>query len=449
MDPALIAKYDTQVPRYTSYPTAPHFTAEVDAGRYGQWLGALGRDDILSLYLHVPFCSKLCWYCGCNTAVVNTYEPVAAYKDLLLKEIDLVAEALAGRRRVTYVHWGGGTPTILTGDDFRVVSAALRERFEFTDDTEVAVEMDPRGVGWETIEALADSGVTRASVGVQDFDRKVQEAVNRIQPYSLTARVISQLRHAGITDINLDLMYGLPHQTVDSVIAAVDTAMKLEPQRVAVFGYAHVPWMKRHQRFIDERDLPTTAERWRMIVAVEKRFAEHGYVSIGLDHFARPDDDLARALAEDRLHRNFQGYTTDQADTILGLGASAIGTLPQGYVQNAPNARDYRVAITGGRLATVRGIAVTAEDRLRRDIIESLMCDLHVDLDEVCARHRVDAGRFAGELAALQPLEEDGLVTVANHRVTVTEAGRPLVRTICAAFDTYLTTSETRHAKAV
>jgi oxygen-independent coproporphyrinogen-3 oxidase len=448
MTPELIAKYDSRVPRYTSYPTAPHFTPAVGADAYRQWLGALDRGP-LSLYLHVPFCEKLCWYCGCHTRVISRYRPLAIYLDLLEREIDLVAEALPRRLEVTHVHWGGGTPTMVAGADFRRLTERLRRRFTVLDDAEMAVEMDPRGVTAETVADLAAAGVNRVSLGVQDFDAAVQRAVNRVQPFEMTARVVDWLRAAGIDRLNLDLMYGLPQQTVAAVERTVALAMRLEPQRVAQFGYAHVPWMKRHQRLIDEATLPGPEERWRQAAAGAARLEEAGFVAIGLDHFARPDDPLAVAQRAGTLRRNFQGYTTDRADALIGLGASSIGALPQGYVQNAPDMPTWRRAVEAGTLATVRGIALDDDDRLRRAVIERLMCDLAVDLDRLCRHHGANPGTFEAARAALAAMQRDGLVRIAGDRIAVTEVGRPLVRSVCAAFDRYLSHGEARHARAV
>ncbi len=449
MTPELLTKYATQVPRYTSYPTAPHFGPAVEAARYRAWLAALNEGEACSLYLHVPFCDTLCWFCGCHTRVVNAYAPVAAYVNLLSREIELIAGALASRYPVTHVHWGGGTPTILTAKDFLAITACLRRHFDFAREAEMAVEIDPRGLPWDTVQALAEAGVTRASVGVQDFSPTVQASVNRIQPYVVTARAIDLLRQAGIRDINLDLMYGLPHQTAESLVETVDTALGLRPTRIALFGYAHVPWMKRHQRLIDESKLPGPLDRWWMFTAATERLRERGYVAIGLDHFARPESPLAHALAERKLRRNFQGYTTDQANVLLGFGASAIGSLPQGYVQNETRIREHREAISGGRLSTTRGVTLSADDRLRRDIIERLMCYLAVDLEDVCREHGANPAQYTAELRALGPFADDGLVTLDGARITVSEEARPLVRTVCAVFDAYLAPGEARHAAAV
>jgi oxygen-independent coproporphyrinogen-3 oxidase len=441
-----LSRLDRPVPRYTSYPTAPHFHPGIAAATYAEWLGAI-EDGSLSLYLHVPFCQRLCWYCGCHTKPARLYEPVADYVRLLEAEIGLVAAALACRLPVRQVHWGGGTPTVLTTTDFARLTDALHRRLG-AEGAEVAVEVDPRTLTQAMAATLARCGVVRASLGVQDFSPRVQQAINRLQSFEVTAQAVDRLRQAGIAGINLDLMYGLPQQGVADVVTTVDLAVRLAPDRLALFGYAHVPWMKKHQRLIEEAALPDGAARFAQAEAAAARLAQHGYRRIGLDHFARPEDDMARALAAGRLRRNFQGYTVDQGEVLLGFGASAIGTLPQGYVQNAVPVNRYGEAIAAGRLAAVRGIALTPEDRLRRAVIERLMCDLAVDLDQVAGTPG-GAERFAAELAALQDLAAEGLIEIAGPRLTVTEAGRPLLRTVCAAFDAYLGRGTGRHSRAV
>jgi oxygen-independent coproporphyrinogen-3 oxidase len=331
---------------------------------------------------------------------------------------------------------------MLAPDDLRALGERLRERFEVLDEAELAVEIDPRRLTPETVAALAAIGVNRASLGVQDVNPEVQRAINRWQPFPVVERAVDWLRTAGIRGINFDLMYGLPHQTTARVRASVDAALALGPARLALFGYAHVPWMKRHQRLIDEAALPGAAERAAQFEVAAARLEEAGYVAIGLDHFALPDDDLAVAQREDRLHRNFQGYTTDGAAALLGFGASAIGSLPQGYVQNAVPIPEYRDAIRQGRLATARGIRVSPDDRLRRSIIERLMCDFAVDLNGF-------ARSLAAELEALERFQADGLLTVDDGLIRVEPAGRPLIRTICAVFDAHLQRGLARHSRAV
>jgi oxygen-independent coproporphyrinogen-3 oxidase len=445
----LAAKYDLRVPRYTSYPTAPHFSAAIGAERYGQWLSRLAPDAQLSLYLHIAYCAEMCWFCGCHTKITKRYAPVADYMDCLGREIAMVASRLPGRMSVRHVHFGGGSPTILTPGDFVATVARLRRRFAVAPEAEIAVELDPRTADEEYVKAMAASGVTRVSIGVQDFDPAVQQAVNRLQPYEVTAGVTALLRQHGIAAINLDLMYGLPGQTAESVVANINRAVGLQPRRIALFGYAHVPWMKKHQRLIAEADLPDLAERWRQYDAASARLIQHGYVPIGLDHFAAADDDLAQALAEGRLRRNFQGYTTDGAGVLIGFGASAIGSLPQGYVANETGIHAYKTTIRAGRLATVRGFALAEDDCLRRALIERLMCELKLDVEAVCRRFGADPARFDDELDGLAGMEADGLLVRQGRRIALTEQGRPLVRAACTVFDTYLRAGEVRHAKAV
>jgi oxygen-independent coproporphyrinogen-3 oxidase len=450
MRPDLSAKYDLRVPRYTSYPTAPHFHAGVDADAYGRWLGELDPTAELSLYLHIAYCAEMCWFCGCHTKITRRYGPVAAYMEALLGEVELVAAKLPTRMTARHIHFGGGSPTILSAEDFVRTIDTLRARFHVKPDAEIAVELDPRTADEAYVKAMAGAGVTRASIGVQDFDPKVQEAINRIQPYDVTARVIDWLRKYEVPEINIDLVYGLPFQTLDGLLHTVDEAVAFRPRRIALFGYAHVPWMKKHQRLIPEEALPGTDLRWQQYEQATKRLTEHhGYVAVGLDHFAAPDDELAIALKAKRLHRNFQGYTTDVAPVLIGLGASGIGSLPQGYVANVGETHFYQQAIAEGRLATARGVAVSADDLLRREIIERLMCDLEIDLDAIAARHGASGAQFAPELERLSPMVGDGLITIDGRRIAVTDDGRTLVRAVCAAFDRYLKQGEQRHSKAV
>jgi oxygen-independent coproporphyrinogen-3 oxidase len=449
MDRAILERYDRRVPRYTSYPTAPHFHAGITADTYLRWLAAIGPDSPLSLYFHVPFCHEMCWYCGCHTKIVRRYEPVGGYAATMAEEVKLIGAAIKTKPPVTHMHWGGGTPTILSVEDFAGLMTTIRESFAVAPDAEIAVEMDPRTVTEEMVAGLAKAGVNRASLGVQDFTDRVQSAINRIQPYEMTERVVGWLRSAGISGVNFDLMYGLPHQTFEDVKRSADLTAELKPDRVAVFGYAHVPWMKTHQKMIPDEALPDGNERFEQSETAAARLVENGYRRIGLDHFALPEDSMSKALEEGRLHRNFQGYTTDQAQGLIGFGASSIGALPEGYVQNAVPLRAWADAVRHGRPAVDKGVALTDEDRLRRDIIERLMCDLHVDLSVESRRYEKTAAHFRPELEALQPMAADGLVTIDADRIDITEIGQPLMRTVCAVFDTYLATGAARHSKAV
>jgi oxygen-independent coproporphyrinogen-3 oxidase len=443
-------RYATRnVPRYTSYPTAPHFGPEIGPDAYAGWLAHLDPAAPVSLYLHVPYCRAICHYCGCHTKAALRDDPVVAYADSLMAEIDLVAAKLPGKLPVSHIHWGGGTPSLLPAPQFRAIVARLAERFAFRPDAEHAIELDPRTVDETLVETLAATGITRASLGVQDFDPAVQEAMGRIQPYAQVERAVALLRSVGITALNFDLMYGLPRQTADTVRSTVERAAELGPSRIALFGYAHVPWFKKHQRLIDEAALPGAEARLALEAVARRALADAGYVSIGLDHFARPDDDMAIAAASGRLARNFQGYTTDAAAALIGLGASSIGRLPQGFAQNTPDIGAWARAIAEGRLATVKGVALHADDRLRGAVIERLMCDDRVDLAAVCAAHGAKLETFDEEVAALDELVADGLVEIDGAVIRVTERGRPFVRLAAAAFDAYLTRGAARHSVAV
>jgi oxygen-independent coproporphyrinogen III oxidase len=442
------SKYlDGHVPRYTSYPTAVEFGTSVDGPLYERWLARLPAGTPLSIYIHVPFCHELCLFCGCHTTVARRYAPVAAYVDLLEREIGLVARII-GRHEVNHLHWGGGTPTILTATDFLRLTASLRAHIAAGPIGQTAVEIDPRSLTPDYVSVLRDADVTRVSLGVQDFDDRVQRSVRRLQSIEQTARAVDWLRTAGMTSINLDLMYGLPYQTTASVAANTQLALTLHPDRIALFGYAHVPWIKRHQRLIPKQALPTSTERFVQNTIAADVIVAAGYQRIGLDHFARPHDPLAQQLRKGKLHRNFQGYTTDDAPILIGFGASAIGSLPEGYVQNATRVVDYREKILAGNLAAIRGRALTNEDRLRATIIERLMCELRVDLAEICGAHGVDANHFAAEFRKLNDLAEDGIIERVHDKISVPEAARPLVRTVCAVFDVFLANNGARFSQA-
>ena len=433
------------VPRYTSYPTAPNFSPAVDANVYGAWLAALPREATLSLYLHVPFCRELCHYCGCHTKATLRDEPIEAYAQRLVEEIALVADR-AGQRKVTHIHWGGGTPSILDSDLLKFVADELAHRFDLSAMREHAIELDPRHLTRPLVEALRDIGVNRTSLGVQDFSPHVQQAAGRIQPFETVRAAVDLLNEFGIDRINIDLMYGLPKQTADDVRRTVTLAHSLQPQRVAVFGYAHVPWFRPQQKLILDADLPASPDRLAQAETAHETLVQFGYRPVGLDHYAKPDDQLVAQGG--RLARNFQGYTDDDADALVGLGASAIGRLPQGFVQNQPAVGNYSRAIADGKLATVKGIALSADDRLRGNIIERLMCDMAVDLDAVVSETGL-ATDFSGELASLQPYQDNGSVEIDGHRIRITEKGRPYLRLVASAFDTYLGQAKSRHSVAV
>lgn len=449
MQQALIEKYgEARLPRYTSYPTAPGFSPTVGAGTYGDWLSALKPGADASLYLHIPFCRSMCWYCGCHTTITQRDEPILDYIDMLRKEIDLVSRTVGGRPKIRHVHFGGGTPTIMQPEEFRDLVGLMRARFAFTAGMEIAVEIDPRTLTPEMAAALGDAGVTRASLGVQSFDPVVQKAINRIQSEAQTAEAVTRLRKAGVQGINFDLIYGLPHQTVQSCIETAKAAVAMRPERFAVFGYAHIPSFKKHQRLIDERALPDAAMRIEQAEAIAETLAASGYVRIGLDHYALPGDGLALAARRGRLHRNFQGYTTDACTTLIGFGASAIGRTPDGYIQNEVPPGLYAQRIASGRLATVKGYRLTAEDRLRAEIIERLMCDFRVDVATIAARHGFDSAPLVEGNGRLAALKEDGVIDVRGGTVTVRQDHRFIIRAVAAAFDAYIDRSARTHSKA-
>jgi oxygen-independent coproporphyrinogen-3 oxidase len=445
-----IQKYATRaVPRYTSYPTAPHFRPDFDESTYRGWLAAADPDEPISLYLHVPFCKQMCWYCGCNMKLAARYDPVAVYVEDLLREIALVAAALPARMRVAHLHWGGGTPTALSPDDMARVMGAVRDRFELTADAELAIESDPRTLTEAMIQLLGGLGFNRASFGVQEFDPEVQQAINRIQPPEMVERTVHALRAVGITRINFDLIYGLPYQTTEKLLTTIDRAAAMRPDRIALFGYAHVPWMAKNQRMIPEEALPGATERARQAHEASQALQARGYAAIGLDHFALPDDPLAIAARTGELHRNFQGYTTDTRETLIGLGATSIGRTVQGYVQNIGETGAWARAVRDGRLPVAKGIALTPEDRLRAHVIERIMCDGSVDTEAVARRFNVAADWAEAELLSLTALEADGILEREYGRITLRPEARPLSRLVASVFDTYFQNGRAKHSAAV
>lgn len=445
----LIAKYDGRAPRYTSYPPATQFTPQVTAETYGAWLRDLPTDQAVSLYLHIPFCARLCWYCGCNTRAVNRHEPVGDYVRLLLDEIDLLGAALPVRQAAGGIHFGGGTPNMLSTTEVDAIFDRLGQVFDLAPDIDIAVEMDPAVLTQDWVRAAAARGMNRASLGVQNLTPEVQAAVNRRDTFEHIADCVAWLREAKVGSINLDLMYGLPHQTTANTLSTLDQLLPLRPERLALFGYAHVPWMKSHQQLIDEAALPGPEARLDQSESAADRLAAEGYVRIGLDHFALPEDPMAQALAAGTLRRNFQGYTTDPASTLLGMGASAIGGLPQGFVQNAAHELTWRAAVKEGRLPVARGVVISDDDRFRGEIIERLMCDFSVDLAAVCARHGRRPSDLDAELARLTPFVADGLARISDAKIEILPPGRLLVRSIAAVFDAYFNAEGQRHAKAI
>ena len=439
------------VPRYTSYPTAVQFHEGIGARHAIDWAGKVGSDEAISLYVHVPFCERLCWYCGCHTSVPNGYARITRYVDYLHKEIELWADALGDHGGVKHLHFGGGSPNALSAEDFIELSEHLCEAFHVLPEAEFAVELDPRSLTPERIAALAISGVNRVSLGVQTLAPHVQQAINRIQSPDMLAFAVEDLREAGIAHVNMDLMYGLPQQTVEDVVDAACFAAATGADRVAVFGYAHVPWFAKNQKAIDTAALPGLNARFEQAEAVSETLKAAGYEAIGLDHFARPDDEMSAAAREGRLRRNFQGYTTDPCETLVGLGQTSISAFKGGFTQGHKTRRAWEDALLEGRLPIERGVAISDDDRLRSRAIEALMCNLAVDTGEVSLTAGLDVSALDEALVRAAPLAEAGLCAIDGRRITVPEEARALMRNVARCFDAYVPAqpAENRHAKAV
>jgi oxygen-independent coproporphyrinogen-3 oxidase len=448
MSKDLVAKYgDARLPRYTSYPTAPKFGDGTTSSDYADWIGRIGADPA-SLYLHIPFCRSMCWYCGCHTTITERDQPILDYLDVLHKELELVSTAAAHPLDVREIHFGGGTPTIIKPEEFASLMTSINDRFDVATNANVSVEIDPRTLSAAMAQALGASGVTRASLGVQSFDPVVQKAINRIQSEETTALAVGSLRANGVERINFDLIYGLPHQTVESCVETVLASLVMKPDRFSVFGYAHIPSFKKHQRLIDENVLPGAAARNEQAEAIASTLVSAGYVCIGLDHFALPEDDLARAAARGKLRRNFQGYTTDQCENLLGFGASAIGRLPQGYVQNEVPPGVYAKRVSSGFLATAKGYRLTPEDRMRAHVIERLMCDFAVDVSAISVFHGFRPDHLLASNERLRSLADDGVLSVDDGLIALNPDHRFLVRAVASSFDAYLADMQRTFSKA-
>jgi oxygen-independent coproporphyrinogen-3 oxidase len=440
-DRALVRKYDVAGPRYTSYPTAPSFRDGFGASDYAALLArSAAAGAPLSLYVHVPFCDTRCLFCGCNVTIARDRERGRAYLRRLEREVRRVAAlAGAGERRVAQVHWGGGTPTFLPADDLAALAALLRDAFPLDPEVEFGVEVDPRRCTAEQLDALAAAGVNRLSLGVQDVDERVQRTVRRVQPLALTREVIAGARARGIGSVNVDLIYGLPHQTPATFARTLDEVLALAPDRLAIFNFAYLPQMLPHQRALDPAAMPSADDKLTILEEVVATLTARGYVFIGMDHFALPHDPLVRELYAGTLTRNFQGYSTHGDADLLGLGASSIGQLAGGYAQNERTVGEYAAAVERGGLATCRGLLLSDDDELRRDVIVRLMCHFRVDKATVEERYGIDFdGTFAAELARLAPLADDGLLRLRREAIEVTPLGRLLVRNVAMAFDAYL-----------
>jgi oxygen-independent coproporphyrinogen-3 oxidase len=442
IDPLLIRKYDVSGPRYTSYPTADRFVDAFGEAQFRQWLERRnigGINQPLSLYMHLPFCSTVCYYCACNKVITRDRSKSAKYIKYLEKELALLEPLLGEQRQICQLHWGGGTPTFLPHDEMRAVMRSVDARFERAPNFECSIEVDPRSAPAGTLALLGELGFNRLSVGVQDFDPAVQRAVHRVQSEEETRRVVEEARASGFRSVNLDLIYGLPRQTLDSFSRTLDATIALDPERIALYSYAHLPKLFKPQRRIAEADLPSPEAKLQILTLAIGRLTREGYLYIGMDHFAKADDDLAIAQAQGRLQRNFQGYSTHPAADMLGLGVSAIGKVGPTYYQNRKGLDEYYRDLDEGHLPVARGMELTPDDLVRRAVIQALTCHFRVSIESIELAHLIDFKRyFAAELADLRALAADGLVELGPDWIVVTSKGRLMVRTICMVFDRYL-----------
>jgi oxygen-independent coproporphyrinogen-3 oxidase len=439
--------FDARVPRYTSYPTAPHFSSKIGATDVTNWIAQIPAHSEISLYLHIPFCRRLCWFCACRTQGTSTLSPVAGYIETLKAEIDLLVAQLPEGVTLSHLHWGGGTPTLLSPDLISDLAQSVLSRLPMAPNGQFSVEIDPSEVDMERLDALVAAGMNRASIGVQDFDPAIQAIIGREQSYSQTSNTANALRDRGIKSINMDMLYGLPQQTVQGISESVQKLLSMSPDRVALYGYAHVPWMAKRQALIPTDTLPTPQERLALFETARDLFVWDGYAEIGIDHFARPDDGLAIAAKNGTMRRNFQGYTEDNNGTLIALGASAISRYPQGFAQNNPSTSGYQASIRSGNFATAKGHCFEGEDLLRSRIIEELMCQFKADIPAL----GVETGTPPGKLLALgqQVAQEfQQFVDFRNGRLGIRPDGRPLSRVIARGFDAY-DQSKARHSQAI
>lgn len=439
--------FDAKVPRYTSYPTAPHFSDAVDGSDVATWIKAIPVGSKISLYVHIPFCRRLCWFCACRTQGTSTLSPVAAYMETLKTEISHLAAHLPKGVTLSRLHWGGGTPTLLEPAMMLDLADHIRALADFASNAEFSVEIDPTEIDQPRVDALAQAGMTRASIGVQDFDPQVQEVIGRIQGHELTRDAVEMIRSAGISSLNADILYGLPHQDTSRMTETVQKLLDFTPDRVALYGYAHVPWMAKRQQLIPTAALPTPQERLKLFDTARRLFVWDGYAEIGIDHFARPEDGLALSQAGKRMRRNFQGYTDDSAEVLIGLGASAISRFPQGYAQNAPATSVYQSAIRAGGFATTRGHVLSAEDNLNAFIIERIMCDFALNSADVLDRFDINAAALQALLKKVADQFEN-LIEVDGDGLRMPREARPLTRMVARAFDTY-DLSKAGHSSAI
>lgn len=438
----LLKKYDVPGPRYTSYPPAPHFNESFTADDYVKEIIKTNYGENLpdlSLYFHIPYCDTLCYFCGCNMIVTRNHDRMKEYIKYLKNEIDLLRQYLNPDRKVAQLHWGGGTPTSLNPDEINSLISYIRQSFDFTENAELGCEIDPRGLTKEHLIALREGGFNRISMGVQDFNEKVQKYVNRIQPEEMTRQVVNWVRELGFQSINIDLMYGLPFQTIETFEKTIDKVLELSPDRLAVFNYAHVPWMKKHQALIHEEDLPTPQEKLNILKMTIEKLTSNGYVFIGMDHFAKPEDELAKALKNKQLYRNFQGYSTHAGCDLFAFGITSISQLKDVYAQNYKTEKEYFASIDNERLPVFKGYRLTEDDQIRRKVIMNLMCNFELNFDEIENEFKINVIEyFEKSLSQLKEMSDEGLVIMNDYEIKITEMGRLLIRNIAMKFDGFI-----------
>jgi len=455
IDLALIRKYDKPGPRYTSYPTAPHFSESFGRENFLEALrlnNYPGNTNPLSLYFHLPFCDTQCYFCGCSMILSKNRGRINTYVKYLIKEIDLFIKNIDSSRRVNQIHWGGGTPTHLLPEEILELAGAIRSRFNISHNSESGCEIDPRELTKTHLEALRESGFNRISMGVQDFSEKVQRAVNRIQPEEMTLEVVEWVRDLGFSSLNIDLMYGLPFQTEESFNLSVDKVIGIRPERIALFNYAHLPWLKKHMTLIKEQDLPSAEEKLQIFKSAAEKLTSAGYIFIGMDHFALPEDELSVALNNKKLYRNFQGYSTNAGADLYGFGITSIGNFDDIYSQNLKTEKEYYDRIDKNEFAVFKGYKLNEDDLLRRRVISKIMCDFEIDFKMTDDNYGVlFKDYFSDSLKLLKTFQEDGLIEMDSEKIRVTGKGRFLIRNIAMCFDAFLLNKEdnTRYSRTI
>ncbi|MCT4553107.1 MAG: oxygen-independent coproporphyrinogen III oxidase [Pelagimonas sp.] len=444
---ARLGLFDAKVPRYTSYPTAPHFAGGVAPERFVEWIEDLPLNGEISLYLHVPFCRRLCWFCACRTQGTATAAPVEAYVQTLIDELAMLKRHLPSGVRLSRLHWGGGTPTILSAEMMKRLIDAVRDVADFSETAEFSVEIDPNEIDGARLDALAAGGMNRASIGVQDFDPQIQETIGRPQGFDITKQAVEMIRERGVHSLNADILFGLPHQSKTRITDTVQKLLSFAPDRVALYGYAHVPWMAKRQQLIPSEALPTPTERLDLFETARRLFVWDGYDEIGIDHFAQASDGLAIAQKAGRLRRNFQGYTDDTALALIGLGASSISRFPQGFAQNAPGTSAHTQVIRDGRFSTARGHVFSTEDLMRGRLIEMIMCDFRINAAEILRDHAITREALFAMFKEINDRFEN-LLEITEDGLFIPRKARPLTRMIARGFDAY-DLSKAGHSSAI